>query len=64
MDLELARKKEARRILLRQLASSTSVQDPWPGGLPSRKGLSARPSLPAFGPKKSTWSDGIQGESW
>lgn len=29
--------------------------------LPSREGLSASPSLPAFGPKKSTWSGGVGG---
>ena len=47
----------------RYLGSTTSVWSA-PGlagrGLPSREGLSARPCLPSFGSKKSTWSGGAQ----
>lgn len=45
-------------------ALSPSIQHFCPDSLawlPSREGLSARPSLPAFGPKKSTWSGGVGG---
>lgn len=70
MSLELARTRGQPRLYLvtQHLPGLSGV----PGlgvrgveGLPSRDGLSARPSLPAFGPRKSTWSartGGLGGE--
>ena len=56
VSLVLSRKKKKKKrgkmnLILCHLASSTFVQ----------RRVSARPSLPAFGPKISTWSGGVGG---
>lgn len=60
----LQEKKREKKRPGEPYSLSPSIQHFCPDSLawlPSREGLSASPSLPAFGPKKSTWSGGVGG---
>lgn len=61
MNLRACKKKREKKRPGEPYPLSPSIQHFCPDSLawlPSREGLSASPSLPAFGPKKSTWSGG------